>query len=105
MAKKPTISPRKPPGSVDPAAAASFVTAAGGSASGAASSKHSDTQTSERPNSSSVITRQDGRQLKRTTVYLPPGTAKRLAVRCAELDMELSAAMTEAIEAWLSRKS
>lgn len=106
MAKKPTISPRKPPGSVDPAAAASFVAASGGGTSGVnTASKHSDAQTSERPNSSSVITRQDGRQLKRTTVYLPPGTAKRLAVRCAELDMELSAAMTEAIEAWLSRKS
>lgn len=97
MAKKPAIAPRKPP--VDPAAAASFV-----ASGGATPSKHSDTQTSERsssPNSPNVITRQDGRQLKRTTVYLPPITAKRLAVKCAELEMELSAAMTDAIEAWL----
>ena len=98
MAKKPAITPRKPPGAVDPAAAASFV------ASGGPLPKQSDTQTSERSSAPNVITRQDGRQLKRTTVYLPPVTAKRLAVRCAELEMELSAAMTEAIEAWLSRK-
>lgn len=99
MPKKPAITPRKPPGAVDPAAAASFVASGSGH-----SVKHSDTQTSERSTSPNVITRQDGRQLKRTTVYLPPATAKRLAVRCAELEMELSAAMTEAIEAWLRAK-
>lgn len=103
MAKtKPTISPRKPPGAVDPAAAAGFV-------AGHAPSEHSDAQTSGNPprassKASSIITRQDGRELKRTTVYLPPATAKRLAVRCAELEMELSTAMTEAIEAWLRAK-
>lgn len=93
MAKKPTISPRKPP-TVDAAAASAFV--------GAAASKHSDTQTSSHSKApNNVITRLDGRQLKRTTVYLPPAVAKKLAVRCAELDMELSSAMTAAIEAWL----
>lgn len=95
MAKKPSISPRKPPAAVDPTVAAGFVS--GGT------SKHSDTQAPGR-SSSNVITRQDGRELKRTTVYLPPATARRLAVRCAELDMELSAAMTEAIEVWLATK-
>jgi len=91
--KKPTISPRKPPAGVDPGDAANFV-------AGAPAPKRSDIQASGH-SAPIVITRQDGRQLKRTTVYLPPATAKKLAVKCAELDMELSTAMTQAIDAWL----
>jgi len=93
--KKPTISPRKPPAGpgVDPGDAANFV-------AGASAPKRSDIQASGH-SARNVITRQDGRQLKRTTVYLPPATAKKLAVKCAELDMELSTAMTQAIDAWL----
>jgi len=46
---------------------------------------------------SAVVTRTDGRELRRMTIYLPADLAKRLAVRCAELDADLSAVIAEAV--------
>lgn len=66
--------------------------------SGAQRSKRPDVQTS-RPKS--IVTRTDGRELRRMTVYLPPDLAKRLAVRCVEMDREMSDAVAEAVDAWL----
>jgi hypothetical protein len=45
----------------------------------------------------SVVARNDGRTLRRMTVYLPDELARRLAVHCAREDLELSAFVSEAV--------
>jgi len=47
------------------------------------------------------IDRKDGRQLHRLTVYLPPALDRRLRVFCAETDLSISEAMSQALERWL----
>ena len=105
---KPTIAPRKPPAAapVNPAAAAQFV-ASGGSAS-ASARKPPDIQTSGHSDSgrrsSTTLTRTRGgeRVVKRMTIYLPADLAKRLAVRCAEQDRQISDTIADAVEGWLT---
>ena len=45
--------------------------------------------------------RKDGREVKRTTVYLPPAMAKRLAIYCIEHDKDMSDVMAAALEKYL----
>ena len=53
------------------------------------------------PRRSTVVTRQDGRELRRLTLYLPTDLAKRLAVYCAEEDLDKSAVVTAAVATYL----
>ena len=103
--KKPQVNLRRPP----PDAMADFVSGE----TDAQTSRHplqvvenSDThenaQTSRRSDPA-VVTRKNGRQRRRTTVYLPPELAQSLKVRCAQEGRELSALVTEALEAYLQR--
>lgn len=39
---------------------------------------------------------------RRVTVYLPGDVAKLLAHRCVDLDRDVSAAVTEAVQLWLA---
>jgi hypothetical protein len=47
------------------------------------------------------VKRKDGRTRRRTTVYFPPDLATRLAVHCAREGVELSDAVTAAVDAYL----
>jgi hypothetical protein len=102
------VSLRKPP--AVPAAAELFVHAGGGG-DGPTPFKVPPAEVPERPavkaperpsakpspTRSAMVTRSDGRELRRMTIYLPADLAKRLAVRCAELDADLSAVIAEAV--------
>jgi hypothetical protein len=44
-----------------------------------------------------VLTRSDGREVRRLTLYLPADLAKRLAVFCAEHDADMSDVVSEAV--------
>jgi hypothetical protein len=89
--KKPTVRMRKPPKAGSTADVDAFVEG------------RSDVQTSKRsgaspkPATRGVLTRSDGRELRRLTIYLPADLAKRLAVHCAEHDEDMSAVVTEAV--------
>jgi len=61
---------------------------------------HENAQTFKRSDPT-IVTRKDGRRRRRTTVYLPPELAQSLKVRCALEGRELSALVTEALEAYL----
>lgn len=103
------MSLRKPP-PVVPAAAELFVHAGGGG-DGPTPFRVPPAEVPERPavkaperpsdkpspTRSAMVTRSDGRELRRMTIYLPADLAKRLAVRCAELDADLSAVIAEAV--------
>lgn len=92
---------RKPP--AVPAAADSFVAAAEVPSvkvperPAVKASKPAKGKAAPPPTRSAVVTRSDGRELRRMTIYLPADLAKRLAVRCAELDADLSAVIAEAV--------
>jgi len=82
MPAKPQVKLRKPPTPVPLAAAETFV-----------SGGRSDGQTSKRPEppkARAVLTRADGREVRRLTLYLPADLAKRLAVHCAQRDEDMS---------------
>lgn len=49
------------------------------------------------PRRTQVLARKDGRTLRRMTLYLPVDLARRLAVHCAESDMDMSTVVTEAL--------
>jgi hypothetical protein len=88
--KKPTVRMRKPPKQGATPDLESFVEG------------RSDVQTSKRSHASktaarSVLTRSDGRELRRLTIYLPADLAKRLAVHCAEHDEDMSTVVSEAV--------
>jgi hypothetical protein len=51
--------------------------------------------------SSVHIARKDGRMLKRMTLYLPSDLAKRLAVYCAEHEIDMSTIVTESVRRYL----
>jgi hypothetical protein len=94
--KKPIVTMRKPP--AVPAAADSFVAAAEVPERPAVkASKPAKGRAAPPPTRSAMVTRSDGRELRRMTIYLPADLAKRLAVRCAELDADLSAVIAEAV--------
>ena len=50
-----------------------------------------------------VLARKDGRELRRMTLYLPSELARRLAVYCAELDLEMSDVVTAAVRVHLGQ--
>lgn len=90
MSAKPRVRVRKPPAPVPLAAAETFVS---GGRSGAQTSKRSSANGSGRR----VLTRSDGREVRRLTIYLPADLAKRLAVHCAEHDEDMSDVVSEAV--------
>ncbi len=50
-----------------------------------------------------VVTRQDGRELRRVACYLPVAVARKLAIHAATIDVDVSAVISDAVEAHLSR--
>ncbi len=50
-----------------------------------------------------VLARKDGRELRRMTIYLPTGLARRLAVYCAERDVDMSDVVAEAVHHLVTR--
>ncbi|MCP4606336.1 MAG: hypothetical protein GY847_38465 [Proteobacteria bacterium] len=54
-----------------------------------------------KPKRSSVVSRKDGRELRRMTVYLPVDLARKLAVHCAANDLEMSGVMAAAVAEYL----
>lgn len=53
--------------------------------------------------SARTLTRRDGRELRRLTLYLPADLARRLAVASAEADRDMSALVAEALADYLER--
>lgn len=53
--------------------------------------------------SARTLTRRDGRELRRLTLYLPAELAKRLAVHAAEADRDMSEVVAEALADYLAR--
>ena len=49
-----------------------------------------------------LVAREDGRVLRRHTIYLTPPTSRKLAVCCAKGDVDLSDVVERAVAAWLS---
>lgn len=60
------------------------------------------TRTSGR-SSARTLTRRDGRELRRLTLYLPADLARRLAVHAAEADRDMSEVVAEALAGYLGR--
>jgi hypothetical protein len=75
----PTIQPAKPPSAPKQAP------------------KPLDAQTPKR----SSIKRQDGRELRKMTLYLKPDLARALAVKAAETGEDMSQIVSDALGAWL----
>src|SRR5215467_4909712 len=50
------------------------------------------------------VSRKDGRTLKRMTLYLPLELARRLAIHCAEREIDMSAVVTEAVRRYLTER-
>jgi hypothetical protein len=50
------------------------------------------------------VSRKDGRTLKRMTLYLPIDLARRLAIHCAERDIDMSTVVTEAVRRHLTER-
>jgi len=98
MPKKPTITIRPPP----PAAGVPSLAEEAGFRTPRTSKASKALEVPHRPKRN-VVKRADGRELRRMTVYLPPDVAHRLAVRCAELEVDVSAGLAVAAEAWLKR--
>jgi hypothetical protein len=48
-----------------------------------------------------VVKRADGSEARRLVVYLPPEIMQRLRMRCAEHEVNLSTAASEAFTQWL----
>ncbi len=48
-----------------------------------------------------VVTRRDGRELRRVTVYVPADLGKRLAVHCAVEGCDMSEVVTDALSTHL----
>ena len=48
-----------------------------------------------------MVTRKDGSQRRRLTVYLPPTTFRELSFHCFDLEQNISDVVTEAVEQWL----
>lgn len=59
----------------------------------------------ERPGGRGIVSRRDGRQRRRRTVYLPPALDRRLRVFCDEADLEVSEAIARAVELFLARNA
>jgi hypothetical protein len=48
------------------------------------------------------VSRKDGRTLKRMTLYLPLDLARRLAIHCAEREIDMSTVVSEAVRRHLT---
>jgi hypothetical protein len=92
--QKPIVTVRKPSPAVD---LETFVS--GGERSSVQTSKGLKAKTSKPPTARrGVLQRKDGRSLRRMTVYLPVDLAKRLAIRCAEEDRDISDLIAHAVD-------
>lgn len=103
MSKKPAVALRKPPPAVDPKTAEDFVRA--GAAQAAPSGVAPEKKVHGRGPRRSIITRVDGRELRRMTVYLPPDLARRLAVYAAKTDCDISAAIATICDDFLDKQA
>jgi hypothetical protein len=101
MSKKPAVALRKPPPVVDPKLAEQFVR--GGGVPPEAPAVSISGKVHGRGPRRSFITRSDGRELRRMTVYLPPELARRLAVYAAKTDSDISAAIASICDDFLAR--
>lgn len=113
--KKPTVALLKPP-PVDPVEAERFVKGEASPAPAVLASapppalhepsisepeaKASNEAAARR--SKAILQRQDGRQLRRMTVYFPPELAKRLEIYAVKHDMDTSSALSEIVGGFLS---
>lgn len=94
---KPSVAIRRPPPPVD---VERFVSGEP-VAQDVQTSGRSDAQASSSQAGPGLVKRKDGRTRRRTTVYFPPDLATRLAVHCAREGVELSDAVTAAVDAYL----
>lgn len=62
-----------------------------------------DTGRAKATKRTTFVTRKDGTEWLRQTVYLSPRLAKRLAIWCAQNDAFLSDIVGQAVEQWLDR--
>jgi hypothetical protein len=92
MAKTVPLTLRRPP-EANPAGIDAFVRKGAVKRPDVQTSGRSSTQTSR-----AVITRADGRELRRMTVYLPVELAKRLRLHCAGADTDVSGFLGELID-------
>lgn len=96
---KPSVAIRRPPPPVDVERFVSGEPAPPDvQTSGRSDAQASRLQTGTGPG---LVKRKDGRTRRRTTVYFPPDLATRLAVHCAREGVELSDAVTAAVDAYL----
>ena len=67
---------------------------------------HPSVQTTSAPTTrqKAIVTRADGVERRRLTVYLPPALAKRLAMYATGAEVEMSEVAADAIEAWLQTR-
>ena len=107
--KKPVVEIRRPPNSE---AVADFVAGEENSQTSERSNVRTlerlDVQTSEHSNvqtfghsDPAIVTRKNGRQRRRTTVYLPPELVQQLKLRCIQEGKELSVVVAVAVERYL----
>ncbi len=89
MAKTVPLTLRKPP-EASQAGIEAFVREGVPKRSNVQALKRSDVQTSK-----AVVTRADGRRLRRMTIYLPTELAARLRVHCADIDVDASTFLAE----------
>jgi hypothetical protein len=94
MSKTVPFALRKPP-ETNPAAAEAFVRQAD-------EPKRPALRDAAERKPKGAVARADGTEARRLVVYLPPETMQRLRVSCAERELSLSAAVTEALGSWLS---
>lgn len=69
-------------------------------------SKHPETSRNiprARRGSKKILTRSDGRECRRTTIYLTPATAEALEAHCKAEGREMSRVIEEAVKAHLAR--
>lgn len=100
MPRKPSIAIRRPP--PDPALVRFVEEGAPPKASQTAARAAIEyLRTKPRNN---LVTRADGRQVQRLTVYLPPELVRRLRMRCVELELDLSAGLSCAAQFWVEEQ-
>jgi len=95
MPTKPTISVRPPP-STDPLQITQAFVEKSDGQERVTTSRRKSVKTPK-----TVVTRTDGRVMKRLTVWIPNALAVRLSVQCAGEQRDVSSALAEAAETWL----